>query len=419
MKPPRRATRSNKSVLRYFKGDPDPQNKSTPAVSLKEKWLCRELSNVLVGLRKQLRAGLDDVDLRDLQSSRVPKRSVQQVESLVKTLKRSIARKVFYRVKYQLDKEHQQKVPIEVWVELMDRMAGSHEENISSAFSRMLVIAGAEPWSLRYSDPPRPLDSPSSTISTAPRTVRRLSRTAGVLNPSVSCPDMSNHISTPSFSSSIPTVATVSVASATFTGTATSPCTALQYTLVPGVIAPLQPVGTQNSSGPPGVASSTALHSQHPVLNQGSSSQCDRLDDTVDFERIYSYLSTVAKGFCDCESQLTAMECAVVLELIMCLPEELPLLDCEGLRDHFLQIYLRLNSPVNEVTQLTHQVTPQSDKSAELAESREATTSAVETDKSSTEPEPLKGKETWESIGICPLNPLMVPLSLLTRKEKS
>ncbi|KAB5579360.1 hypothetical protein PHYPO_G00194160 [Pangasianodon hypophthalmus] len=54
---------------------------------------------------------------------------------------------------------------MELWAEVAQKMAGVHEETISSAFSQMLVIAATEPCSLHYSDPPRTTDSQSTLSS--------------------------------------------------------------------------------------------------------------------------------------------------------------------------------------------------------------------------------------------------------------
>eukprot|EP00066_Takifugu_rubripes_P015551 XP_011604817.1 PREDICTED: snRNA-activating protein complex subunit 2-like [Takifugu rubripes] len=65
----------------------------------------------------------------------------------------------------------------------------------------------------------------------------------------------------------------------------------------------------------------------------------------VDFEKIYRYLSMIHKP--DWECHLTAMESAIVLDLLMSLPEELPHLDCDKLYKHLLQVYKCLSSPAH------------------------------------------------------------------------
>ncbi|TNN41382.1 snRNA-activating protein complex subunit 2 [Liparis tanakae] len=63
----------------------------------------------------------------------------------------------------------------------------------------------------------------------------------------------------------------------------------------------------------------------------------------VDFERIYSYLSGVHQPTDD-PWKLSPMESAIVLDLLMSLPEELPLLDGNQLHKHLSKVYKFLSS---------------------------------------------------------------------------
>ncbi|CAK6977210.1 snRNA-activating protein complex subunit 2 [Scomber scombrus] len=65
----------------------------------------------------------------------------------------------------------------------------------------------------------------------------------------------------------------------------------------------------------------------------------------VDFERIYRYLSVIHKPSHECH--LTPMESAIVLDLLMSLPEELPLLDCNKLHNHLIQVFQGLSAPAD------------------------------------------------------------------------
>ncbi|XP_039997164.1 snRNA-activating protein complex subunit 2 isoform X2 [Xiphias gladius] len=65
----------------------------------------------------------------------------------------------------------------------------------------------------------------------------------------------------------------------------------------------------------------------------------------VDFERIYRYLSVIHKPNEECH--LTPMESAIMLNLLMSLPEELSQLDCNKLNKHLTQVYQCLSSPAN------------------------------------------------------------------------
>lgn len=62
----------------------------------------------------------------------------------------------------------------------------------------------------------------------------------------------------------------------------------------------------------------------------------------VSFEKIYRYLGTLQKPSEHCK--LTPMESAIVLDLLMSLPEELLLLDCDKLSQHLSQVYPSLSS---------------------------------------------------------------------------
>ncbi|CAL8327560.1 unnamed protein product [Lota lota] len=62
---------------------------------------------------------------------------------------------------------------------------------------------------------------------------------------------------------------------------------------------------------------------------------------SVDYQKIYLHLAHARKESCS----LSPMECAVVLDLLMALPEELPLLDCSKLRQHMIEAYASLSAP--------------------------------------------------------------------------
>ncbi|EPQ10461.1 Dual specificity mitogen-activated protein kinase kinase 7 [Myotis brandtii] len=130
-------------------------------------------------------------------------------------------------------------------------------------------------------------------------------------------------------------------------------------------------------------------------------------DLEVDFEKIYKYLSSISHS---CHGpELSPAESAVVLDLLMSLPEELSHLPCAALVEHMMDTYL-------------HLMTPQSDPSggnlgpgAEVCgtgsrgqeESSQATPQAPENAR------PSKPRSAWQVVGVCPLNPFLVPLELL------
>lgn len=100
-------------------------------------------------------------------------------------------------------------------------------------------------------------------------------------------------------------------------------------------------------------------------------------------------------------------ESAVVLDLITSLPEELSRLPCTALVEHMTKTYARLMAP---------QTSLPSGKSARLGnEDRETGSKETEEpDQASPQAsEPIEQRPVWQAVGICPLNPFLVPLELL------
>nr|XP_019955636.1 PREDICTED: snRNA-activating protein complex subunit 2 [Paralichthys olivaceus] len=62
------------------------------------------------------------------------------------------------------------------------------------------------------------------------------------------------------------------------------------------------------------------------------------VNSSVDFERLYHYMSAMHES--DDERPLTPMESAIMLNLLMSLPEELSLLHCTKLQKHLIQVQL-------------------------------------------------------------------------------
>uniref|UniRef100_UPI003AAEC64E snRNA-activating protein complex subunit 2 n=1 Tax=Centroberyx gerrardi TaxID=166262 RepID=UPI003AAEC64E len=239
---------------------------------------------------------------------------------------------------------------------------------------------------------------------------------------------------------------------------------------------------------PPSVSSSTSstvLHSNsyNPTTSTpvaalhariGQTSEYARSDNPrkfgvksiVDFEKIYRYLSVVHKENEECA--LTPMESAIVLDLLMSLPEELPLLDCNKLHSHMIQVYSCLSAPANSKMAREmlkdekpekegkdqHHITPlhNRDSLQTQTESGQDTgpnpdpdrnrmdstsqgnaagggaDNSVAMDSAGKTDEPGDGQAEsnntsrqpgdWEKVGLCPLNPFMMPLKLLMRKQK-
>nr|XP_015295872.2 snRNA-activating protein complex subunit 2 isoform X2 [Macaca fascicularis] len=141
---------------------------------------------------------------------------------------------------------------------------------------------------------------------------------------------------------------------------------------------------------------------EKPASSAGPSTEDDF---AVDFEKIYKYLSSLSRS--GRSPELSAAESAVVLDLLMSLPEELPLLPCTALVEHMTETYLRLTAP---------QPSPAGGSLGPAAEGDGAgSTAPEETPPATKKAEPSELKSSWQAAGICPLNPFLVPLELLGR----
>ncbi|XP_030635071.1 snRNA-activating protein complex subunit 2 [Chanos chanos] len=334
-------------------------------------WNRQEQRQFLYGLKK-LALGNSDLDLSVLQK-RVPKRSILEIESFIKSLKNRVVQRVSLQVHKQKREERKAKVPIEVWAELAQRIAGSHGDSISAAFTQMLVIAATEPQSFVHSDPPRPINAPAP-LSTSLRTVplRPMLRTQqGSRLPSASppliLPKQSHQISEAT------TVATSPHAGARFlvssplaqpsSSTAlndrskgllqgSTTCSASAYNILQTldstansnqtVMKSALATCTQSTKTGPALLSLPSNSKQQSKETQDIQPTPVGLKWIVDFSKMYRFLSTINSN--TGELSLSAMESAVLLDLLMSLPEELPLLDCKELQHHFLQVYSGLTS---------------------------------------------------------------------------
>lgn len=130
-------------------------------------------------------------------------------------------------------------------------------------------------------------------------------------------------------------------------------------------------------------------------------------DLSVDFEKIYKYLSAISRSHHGPE--LSAAESAVVLDLLMALPEELPRLPCAALVAHMTDTYLSLTAPQPDPTResLGPKAGGGGTGSREQEEDGQATPHAPEN------AGPGEQRSTWQAAGVCPLNPFLVPLELL------
>ncbi|XP_065807056.1 uncharacterized protein [Labrus bergylta] len=157
----------------------------------------------------------------------------------------------------------------------------------------------------------------------------------------------------------------------------------------------------------------------------------------VDFEQIYRYLSVILKP--DKECHLTPMEGAIMLDLLMSLPEELPQLDCKELQKHLKQVYQSLSSSADSMTagdvlkDLQGQLsTPTESPAAPERDESDAQQNLTDAHSDGVAPQPHDAESQSSEIsnttsqqdaditGVCPpLNPFMVPVKLKVQKSST
>ncbi|KAK2913687.1 hypothetical protein Q8A67_002086 [Cirrhinus molitorella] len=420
MKPPfRRRTEPSRFVLKSTEGE-----HTVNARSLCKGWNRRDLQSVLQALKQQQNFE-SELDLTEIQK-KVPQRSLKEIEDLIMTLKSRVLQKVHLQVQSQRREERKTKVPIELWAELVHKVSRSHEKTISSAFSQMLVIAAIEPGGLLHSEPPHPIVKTPAFSSLhhvqSPKTPSRpsaseMSSNANVSTPSVQPDSSSNavdHLSQlNNASSSSPLVSdTATPRSSQMTRSPNQ----LQSEAEPTVSSPVS-TGPESSSVSPN--KHKQAHSElldHDYLYK----EPRMLKCVVNFNKIYQYLSDIDSKTCN--SALTSMESAVLLDMLMCLPEELPLLDCKELQHHFLQIHSQLSEPAKMPASSSN--ADREVLQANVADSTALTQKLGTTMGSTTEPssetsvtELAMDKKDWTTAATCPLNPLLVPVTLLKRRS--
>uniref|UniRef100_W5N9M7 Small nuclear RNA activating complex, polypeptide 2 n=1 Tax=Lepisosteus oculatus TaxID=7918 RepID=W5N9M7_LEPOC len=340
MKPP---SRRRAAPVRYSTSE---EHKAPPPRVTWAAWSMPERRRLLAALRQQSRC--PEIDLPALQS-RVPGRSAQEILDFLQFLKGRVNTQVTQTLTQQRQEQQKNKVPVELWADLAQDMAGQLEAPITAAFSQMLVIAATEPSSLFHSYPPRS-QKPTPPLSSPVRA----NQTQG---------HQTSANSSPAASTSTP----------------------------PSLPTP--------SPGP----QSSSLISARP----GSG-----LPLYVNFEKLYRYFNPLSHK--KKEPKLTALESAVMLDLLLSLPEELPLLDGRELQHHLRQVHSRLSSPA-EPRPLASRKRNSSPGASEAAGAD--CKLPDESDGARPQPGANRAKPDFAKAGLCPLNPFMIPLKLLVRSE--
>uniref|UniRef100_A0A4W6E7A3 snRNA-activating protein complex subunit 2 n=1 Tax=Lates calcarifer TaxID=8187 RepID=A0A4W6E7A3_LATCA len=195
---------------------------------------------------------------------------------------------------------------------------------------------------------------------------------------------------------------------------------------------------------PPLSTSAAAAHVRFGRTSKYATEDSPRtlgVKSVVDFERIYRYLSVIHKPSEEC--CLTPMESAILLNLLMSLPEELSLLDCNKLHKHLIQVYQCLSSPANSKMAREMFKDPNDGVCAQTeapsscdnnkTDSQQNTTSTVNSSDVMDADGKLQSDEAQsqssgsnntctrpgntDAMGLCPpLNPFIVPPKLLIRR---
>ncbi|XP_044111357.1 snRNA-activating protein complex subunit 2 [Neovison vison] len=328
---------------------PPQRRRAAPARYLGEvtgpaAWSAREKRQLLRLL--QARQGQPEPDAAEL-ARELPGRSEAEIRDFLRQLKGRVVREAIQMVQPggpqgRRRGETQTPAPIEVWMDLAEKITGPLEETLTVAFSQVLTIAATEPVSLLHSKPPKSTQARGKLLL--------LSAPGGREDPS-----------------------------------------------------PDTPGPAPKTNGPATEAAAASLS------DPAAAAAAEEADFSVDFEKIYKYLSSVSRR---CNGpELSAAEAAVVLDLLLALPQELLRLPCEALVKHLSDTYAHLTAP-------------QPDPAFEgLAPGAEDAGTGVQGHEEASQAElqapenarPREPRSVWQAAGVCPLNPFLVPLELLGR----
>ncbi|XP_008433201.1 snRNA-activating protein complex subunit 2 [Poecilia reticulata] len=427
------------------------------------KWGRPELKKLLKALKalsQTTGGGLQEIDYAVLKKD-IPTRSISEISDMVDSLKNKTISSARFQLRMKNWEEKQFSRPIEEWTHMASTLAGTLEKVISAAFCQMLVVSSTEPCTLRNCDPkqdPRPAavcrpvpcvgEQPSAVLLMAPAPAGSGSRRL---------PAPSQAVRTPTRRilprQKQPAVPSTAAASTLLTGSPTPSAPLLSETLPafvsPRSLKPLAPSTSGLSSVSAAAQSAVVLclpvssfsspHSTLPLSNTAAelpatSRQSSKhaavggpetvgVNFAVDFEKIYKFLTVVQNPSED--YNLTPMESAIVLDLLMSLPEELHYLDCKNLQKHLIQMHQSLSAPDSSM--------PAKQLMSKLRTARRVERGPVPaghpSQRCSQEAETAGAAGRGASSGqsedadmsdfLPPLNPFLVPLSLLTRKQSS
>ncbi|CAN9509795.1 unnamed protein product [Ophioblennius macclurei] len=299
---------------------------------------------------------LQDLDC-SLLEPQLPGRPQAEICSVVELLKKQVISSTAAWLQKETQVEQSSRRPIQMWTQLAAAVTGRHEEVVTSAFSQILLVLSTEPCTLRHGHPPASkLKPPEPARTTSPL---RIQTTTQLQVPS-----------TP------PAAA----------------CARLSPQAEPH--RPLPSASPRTLVSPPTSSSSSSFTPPAAGLKPptGEAFGTGRAKDVVDFERIYCFLSRIQESSESQQQQLTPMESAVVLDLLMFLPEELQLLDSNKLHKHLTQVGRCLSAPGDlKTSTIAFQEVRGVESHGQL------------------------GSQEEDRMDVPPLNPFMVPLKLLRR----
>uniref|UniRef100_I3J152 snRNA-activating protein complex subunit 2 n=1 Tax=Oreochromis niloticus TaxID=8128 RepID=I3J152_ORENI len=432
-----------------------------PERSGKCRWHRDEKKKLLVALNRlngRAAGGKTDIDYAFLRKY-LPTRSLSEIQSVVELLKNKVLLNARLKLKKQRREERNVRKPIEEWTYMASSLVGTLEQTISTAFSQMLIVSSTEPCTLRNGDPPQVHRPPTDgrTIPLRPMPVPVQGKdwyTKAVQSPKTPTPTTrpSNTPPAPSQAASLtampekgPLQPSSRSSASPSLGSLNVPvsCSATTLTSVPGSV--LSTVASASSAISscssattlPQSVSATAFHAKFGRTSKHATKDSPRtfgVKCVVDFERIYGFLSTIQKPSQDC--QLTPMESAIVLDLLMSLPEELPLLDCNKLHKHMIQMHQCLSAPADsnmtrrrfqelddELFTQSKALVPQDHQSPTgTTDSTNVTggegkeSQIHKADSQSTQSSTTFSKLDYSNVTPPQLNPFIVPLTLLKRR---
>ncbi|XP_054837289.1 snRNA-activating protein complex subunit 2 isoform X2 [Eublepharis macularius] len=192
---------------------------------------------------------------------------------------------------------------------------------------------------------------------------------------------------------------------------------------------PPKPVDTKNPQYPSSAAHDEQREKLQTVILPSNAEQApaEQQGFHVDFEKIYKYLSMLSSG--SKVPELSPGEAAVVLDLLLSLPEELVFLDIKKLRSHMHKCCMELNAHyAGERSQKQADSSQNANSSGDLynaslplyqiSNSHPQHKDANSTDSSKADA-PGPSAVDWKTLGICPVNSFLLPLNILAQKKVS